>query len=114
MSNIFSDENMASAKSNISSRVNELRRSASDGDFSIRLLALLAGVALLLSAMAGIFYRIMTFNLTGALMEVYTLLLAVVILVLESRQLNLPDQFMRNVYKVSEPIAGCLGLCSVA
>jgi hypothetical protein len=99
VSNLFSDENVSKARSEITGRMDELRRSASDGDLSIRLLALLAGVALMFSAVTGILGDLMMFNITGALMEIYTLILSLIILVLESKRLHLPDAFMRNLYK---------------
>jgi hypothetical protein len=99
VSNLLTEENLHNARDGVTRRMEELRRSASDGDFSIRLLALLAGVALLFSAVTGMMSHFLTFDLTGMLMEFYTLLLSIIILVLESKQINLPDQFMRSLYK---------------
>jgi hypothetical protein len=99
VSNLFSDENISKARTGITSSMEELRRNASDGNLSIRLLALLAGLALLFSSVTGIFSHFVTFDITGVLMEFYTLILSLVILVLESKQLNFPDSFMREVYK---------------
>jgi hypothetical protein len=99
VSNLFSDENMSKARSGISSSMEELRRNASDGNLSIRLLALLAGLALLFSSVTGMFAHFVTFDLLGVLLEFYTLVLSLVILVLESKQLKVSDSFMRKVYK---------------
>jgi hypothetical protein len=102
VSNLFIDENLSKART---SRMDELRRSANDGDLSIRLPALLAGLAMLFSSVTGITGNFIIFYITGVLnipvviMEIYALILSLVILVLESEQPHAPDAFMRNVFK---------------
>jgi len=85
VSGIFTKDNMDAAGSMAMDKLTKLRQSASNGDFSIRLLALIGGVALVMSAGFGIFGLILTFDLPGAVLEFYTLVLGLIIILLESR-----------------------------
>lgn len=91
---VFSDTNVSMAKE----KLEELKKGMQDGDFSIRLLALVAAFAIVVSAFLGIFKDFFTLNFPGTLVEVYTLALGVIMLILESKQLNLPESFMNKIF----------------
>ena len=82
-----------------SERAADVRASVMRGHFSLRLLVLLGGVALIILALFGFFWHILLLNFTAALMELFTLALGGVILVLESRQLSLPSEYMEKLLK---------------
>lgn len=85
VSNIFSPENVDSAKAQAKTKMQELRRSASEGDFSIRLLALVGGVVLVISSAVGFVGLLFSFQLSRAVLEIYTLCLGMIMLLLESQ-----------------------------
>lgn len=92
LSSVFTKENMNTAKENLGvfgqaakDKLGNLRRSASNGDLSIRLFALVGGLALVVSASFGLLGLLITFQITNLILEVYTLLLGLVMLLLESQ-----------------------------
>ena len=94
ISSIFTKENMQTAKDNLGvlgqsakDQLGNLSRSASNGDLSIRLFALAGGLALVVSASFGLLGLLLTFQITSVILEVYTLLLGLVMLLLESQGL---------------------------
>lgn len=98
MTNLMSGENLQRVGSVASERAAELQRSVQEGDFSIRLLALLAGLSLVLSALLGFLGTFVTFHWTSAILEFYALVLGLLMIVLESKQLSLPDAFLQQVF----------------
>ena len=88
VSNMFTRENAAAAASTAGSfateQANELSQLASDGDFSIRILALLGAFAMIVVSIMGFVVKMLTFKFVSALIEVYIFVLAIVILILES------------------------------
>jgi len=98
--NIFQNkDNWENAANVAQSRLQDVQKAVQDGNFSLRLLALLGGLALVISSVLGILQRVLTLNIFSALIELYTLVGGIIILVLESRQLHLPERFLYNLYK---------------
>ena len=95
----FSAQNVQRARTVANDRAAVLRTSFETGDFSLRLLVLMGGLGVILSAVLGLITDLVFFNFTGALLELYTLLLGCVIMVLESRQLSLPPAYLEKVLK---------------
>jgi hypothetical protein len=94
LSSVFTKENMNTAKENIGAlsqaakdKLGDLSRSASNGDLSIRLFALAGGGALVVSAGFGLLGLLLTFQITNLILEVYTLILGLIMLLLESQGL---------------------------
>ena len=85
MSQYLAKENRESAGHRARDSLQNLQHSARDGDFSIRLLALISGLALVISAGFGFFDLISKFRITNAILEFYTLVLGLIMLLLESR-----------------------------
>ena len=95
----FTSQNVQRAQAVAHDRVAVLRSSIETGHFSLRLLVLLGGVGVILTAVFGFISKVIFFNFSGALLELYTLLLGCVIMVLESRQLSLPPAYLQKVLK---------------
>lgn len=99
---MFQKENLEKAGAVASvakARLDELTRSAREGDISIRLLALLGGVALIAYSVLGFMQHILLFEIVKALIEIYAFALGLIIVILESRQLHLPESFLKSLYK---------------
>jgi hypothetical protein len=99
VSSLWTHERTLQARSVAAARATDLRTSFETGHFSLRLLALVGGVALAGSAVWGLVTHLLTFHVTNLLLQVYTLALAALILVLESRQLSLPEPWLSKVVK---------------
>jgi hypothetical protein len=99
VSSFWTSEHTLQARSVAAARATDLRTSFETGHFSLRLLALVGGVALVVSAVWGLVTHLLTFHLTNLLLQVYTLVLAGLILVLESRQLSLPPPLLERLLK---------------
>jgi len=78
VSNLFRQENLENARSDANARVEELRQAARSGDVGLRLLGLLGGVALLLSAIVGFLRQIFSLHALRALFETYAFTLAII------------------------------------
>jgi len=76
-----------------------LRQSANDGNVGMRILALLGGVSLFVASFLGFVGRILQLQLIRGLFEIYAFACAVVALVLESKQLQLPPACLRRLYQ---------------
>lgn len=96
---LFRQENLEQVQSVAASRFVDLRQSALDGDVSFRLLALAAGAALVVSALLGMLSHFVFFQLTAVLIEGYVLILGIIAIVLESKQVMLPERFLKQLYK---------------
>lgn len=84
-STLLTKENAEVAGNFAKEKFLELRKQASDGDYSIRLLALLGGIVLIGLSATEFLGKILTLHLVAALIEVYTFLLGVVVLILEGK-----------------------------
>lgn len=82
---LFSSENLENAGDIAKSKMMELRASVKTGDWSLRLLALLGGLALIFTAVLECVSKILNVNILGALIEVYVIFLGIIVLVLEGR-----------------------------
>ena len=98
-SNLFSSENLENAQDIAKNKIAELRASVKTGDWSLRLLALLGGVALIFTAVLEFVSKIIALNILGALIELYVIFLGVIVLVLEGSQISLPQKFLHTLHK---------------
>ena len=115
VSSLFTRENLANAGTAAKDRFQTLQQQARHGDFSIRLLAFLSGISLVILAGLGFLGLVLQFQITQAVLELYTLLLGIIMLLLESRgllrqhaassqdsataQQRLIDQVFKSIYK---------------
>eukprot|EP00547_Thalassionema_nitzschioides_P007208 CAMPEP_0194222592 /NCGR_PEP_ID=MMETSP0156-20130528/33300_1 /TAXON_ID=33649 /ORGANISM="Thalassionema nitzschioides, Strain L26-B" /LENGTH=232 /DNA_ID=CAMNT_0038953441 /DNA_START=97 /DNA_END=795 /DNA_ORIENTATION=- len=84
-------------------QIDQVRLLASQGSISIRLGAILGGVALIVSSVLGFINRFITFHWVGAILGVYTFGLGCVMILLEgqqgSHQFALLGDFETSLYK---------------
>lgn len=81
----LTQENAQVAGNFAKEKFDELRKQASDGDYSIRLFALVGGFLLVCLSATEFLGKILTLHLFGALIEVYTFCLGMVALILEGK-----------------------------
>lgn len=98
-SNLFTSDNLESASDIARNKIRELRHSVKTGDWSLRLLALIGGVALIFTSVLELVSKILNFNVLGALIEIYVILLGVIIIVLEGSQISLPKRWLLQLHK---------------
>lgn len=80
-------------------RAADVRTSFATGDFSLRLLVLIGGIGLIVSAFIGLFVDVFYLDFTNVLLEVYTLALGGIIMILESQQIALPPAYLEKLLK---------------
>lgn len=78
--------NLAEAKDFAQKQASEFRRNLDEGSMSLRLMALLGGVAMIVVSSLGILGDILTFRWVAVIFQVYALAFGGVMLVLESGQ----------------------------
>lgn len=98
-SSLFSKENVASVGQVVGDKVKELKKQAEDGDHSLRLLASLGGIILMVVASIEFAAKIVTFEFVGALMELYSFVIGIMIIVLESRNMLLSESLQTRIFK---------------
>ena len=96
---LFSSENVASVSQVVGEKVNELKRQAEDGDNSLRLLALLAGIVLIVVATMEFVGKVMMFQIVGAMIELYSFFIGIMIIVLESKNMLLSQGLQVRLFK---------------
>lgn len=96
---LFTKETVASVSQVVSEKVTELRRQAEDGDHSLRLLALLGGVILMIVASMEFAGKVMLFEFFGALIELYSFLVGIMIILLESKNMVLSEGLQVRIFK---------------
>jgi hypothetical protein len=78
-------------------KIDEVKQMARDGDVSIRLLAQLGGLAMIVLSIMGCIMKILNLEFFGALVEFYTFLMGLVVIILESKAF--PRRFEQNLNK---------------
>jgi hypothetical protein len=76
----------------------EIRNSVQDGQLSIRLMALLSATALIFSSSFGLLGAILSFNISETIIEIYSVLFGIIMILLESKQLNIPQKYLDKLY----------------
>jgi cytochrome c biogenesis protein CcdA len=98
-SSLFTSENFENASDIARAKMIELKSSVKTGDWSLRLLALIGGVALIFTAVLEFVSKILNLNVLGALIEIYVIFLGIIVLVLEGSQISLPQKFLHTLHK---------------
>lgn len=96
---VFTKENFEKAGKAAKEKASEVRTQAQEGDQSLRLLALLGGLVVIVVSGMEIVGKILTFNIIGALIEFYTLLLGVVVVILEGKSVFLSTGAVQKIHK---------------
>jgi hypothetical protein len=90
-------ENASWAGKLATDKIAEVKQMARDGDLSIRLLAQLGGLAMMFLSIMGFIMKIVNMEFLGALVEVYTFLMGLVVIILESKAF--PRRFEQSLNK---------------
>jgi hypothetical protein len=98
VNNIFTSKNMSVLNSVAQEKWIEVRNSVQDGELSIRLMALIAATALILSSAFGIFGAVLSFNISQSILEIYSIILGFIMILLESKQLHLPQKYLDQLF----------------
>ena len=97
-SNLIGHENLSRASTVAQSRWGELRDQARTGDYSLRLLGLVAGAALVATSVLGFLPHLLFLQLGRAVTDVFLFGVGIAAVVLESRQVGLPDRLREGLY----------------
>lgn len=84
-SSLMTKENAQAAGDFAKEKFKELKNQVSDGDFSIRLLAFVGAILLIFLSATEFLGKILTLHIFSALIELYTFILGVVVLILEGK-----------------------------
>jgi hypothetical protein len=84
-SNLITRENAEAAGTFAKEKFQELKTQVSDGDMSIRLLALVGAALLICTSIVELIGKALTLNILGALIELYALILGLIALALEGK-----------------------------
>jgi len=96
----LSPSNVMEAKNFANERAAEFRQNLNEGHMSLRLLALLGGLAMIVVSVMGFMSDAFMFKWISAVFQIYTVLLGFVIIILESgRQLSFFRRLENNLYK---------------
>lgn len=98
-SNILTKENAGKAASYAKDQAARLQKMASDGNMSIRLMGLIGGIAMMASSVLGFVGNILSLKFFNAVIEVYTFLLGIVIIIIEGNRCPIPATFQENLFK---------------
>jgi hypothetical protein len=97
--NVFTKANFEKAGNVVSGKAAELKTQAQDGDQSLRLLAFLGGVILIVVAGMEFTGKLLSLNIIGAFIEIYTFLIGVVVIILEGKDMILSTNLQNRIYK---------------
>jgi len=96
---VLTKENAETAGLFLKEQTLHLTQMASNGDLSLRLLAMLGGLAMVATSVMGFLGHVLTLAFVKAVIDMYTLFLGMVVLVLEGRQLPFPPSLEQGITK---------------
>jgi hypothetical protein len=96
---VFTKENIEHIGRAAKEQAVELKKEAQYGDNSLRVLAFIGGVALVIVAGYEIFGELLRFNIIGAVIEIYTLLIGVLVIILEGKNTFLSVGAVEKIHK---------------
>jgi hypothetical protein len=96
---VFTKENANAAGSFAKSQADEVRKLASEGDFSIRLFAMFGGMAMVVASILGFIGRVLTFHWVNAVISIYTLILGIIMIMLEGKRIPFSGRLETSLYK---------------
>jgi len=98
--NAMSSQNAAEAGIFARETAEDIKKNLSEGDWSLRFLGLLAGLAMIVTSILGFIGNILTLHWFSVVFEVYTFVLGVIIVILESqRRMSFFSRMENNLYK---------------
>lgn len=94
----FTKQNIEAATKYTKEKAVELKKQAQDGDHSLRFLGALAGIACIVVGIIGVVSRFLRFDIIGAMIDFYIILLGVIVIVLEGKNALLPAKLVENIH----------------
>jgi hypothetical protein len=96
---IFTKEAVATVTEAVGTQLKALKHQAEDGDNSLRTLALLGAILLIVVGGFEFASNIMVLHIPGALIELYSLLVGIMIIILEGKSILLPETLQASIFK---------------
>jgi hypothetical protein len=95
----FTKENLEKAGTFTKEKAVELRNQAQDGDQSLRVLGLMGGLATIVIGVLELITRFLRLDIVGALIDLYVIILGVIVVVLEGKNMFLSETFVERIHK---------------
>lgn len=95
----FTSENLEAAGRFTTEKVMELKTQAQEGDRSLHYLALVGGIGCVVVALFELTSRILRFQLVDAIIDVYIIILGLIVVILEGKDMFLSKRLVQNINK---------------
>lgn len=95
----FTKQNIEAASNYTKEKAIELKKQAQDGDHSLRFLGLIAGLACVGVGILELVSRFLRFDIVGAIIDFYIVILGIIVIVLEGKNALLPARLVDNIHK---------------
>ncbi|KAL7570944.1 hypothetical protein ACA910_002575 [Epithemia clementina (nom. ined.)] len=95
----MTSENLEQVSKVAADRVDEISKSLMNGTTPIRVMAMIGGIAVTFFAGTGILAAIFSFNLSRMVIEIYTLMFGLAMILMESQFVKVPADVMDKLYK---------------
>lgn len=100
MGSVMASQTAAEAGTFAKDTAGDIRKYVSEGDWSLRLLALLAGLAMIVTSVMGFLGNVLFLDWISAIFDVYVFFLGILIVLLESgRRLRIFSSMESSIYK---------------
>jgi hypothetical protein len=96
---IFTKEAVDTVTKAVGTQLSSLKHQAEEGDNSLRTLALLGGILLIVVGGMEFVSNIMLLRIPGALIELYSLMVGVMVIILEGKNFLLSDKYQVSIFK---------------
>jgi len=95
----FNKENLEAAAQFTKDTAIEIKKQAQDGDQSLRFLAFVGGLACTVVGLIAMVSRFTTFDIVGSIIDFYLIVLGIIVIILEGKNMILPKQFVARIHK---------------
>lgn len=95
----MTSENLEQVSRVAAERVDEIAKSLKTGSMPLRVMALLAGLAVVFLALGGILSSLFSFNLASLVIEIYTVCFGCAMILMETSFVKIPPEYMDQLYK---------------
>mmetsp|Transcript_48715 Transcript_48715/g.146802 ORF Transcript_48715/g.146802 Transcript_48715/m.146802 type:complete len:158 (+) Transcript_48715:87-560(+) len=97
---LLTKENAGKAAEYLKGRAETMSKAVRSGDTSIRALALVGGIAMVVTGVLNVLGRIIVIHLVSALLTIYTIIFGLLVILLEGKQwLPIPKNIDANIRK---------------
>mmetsp|Transcript_5881 Transcript_5881/g.15950 ORF Transcript_5881/g.15950 Transcript_5881/m.15950 type:complete len:311 (+) Transcript_5881:162-1094(+) len=96
---VFTPENVSRAARAAQERAQEIQKQAQDGNISLRAVAFLGGILLMMVSLRDCLGKILSFQLVGAVLELFTFFLSIIVILLEAKTTLLPGAWVDRIHK---------------